>query len=418
MNRKPIIESLLDTDFYKLTMGQLVFRKYRDVKVKYEFINRTDVRLGNFIPEPALRAELDHVKTLGITRSEYRFLRGIALHNESPLKNDYIQFLQTLRMTDYDLCYKDGNIHLSFSGPWSKTIYWETLALSIINQLYYRALRDPLSKFSNESISAHGTLKLADKVMFLKANPNIRFSDFGTRRRHSAFWHDYVVRSLHESLPEEQFVGTSNVMLAMRYDMDPIGTHAHELFMAMAAMADGRNAIMSNPEDIKQSHNEVLREWYEMYGYQFSIALTDTYGSDFFFRDMTAKQARDWKGLRQDSGDPSAFADKAINFYKKHDIDPLEKIIVFSDGLDMDTMKALHDSFSSRIGVRFGWGTNLTNDLGIAPLSIVVKLTEANGKRTVKLSDNLAKATGSPEDIQRYKAIFGYTGKFKEATLY
>ena len=171
-------------------------------------------------------------------------------------------------------------------------------------------------------------------------------------------------------------------------------------------------------EEIRNSHNEVLKLWYKHYGKGLSIALTDTYGSDFFFADMSMGQAMEWKGLRQDSGNPFEFALKAINFYRARGIDPLTKLIVFSDGLDADTMIKLYRRFSSKIQVTFGWGTNLANDLGLIVLSMVVKLVESNGHGTVKLSDNIEKAIGRPEDIARFKKIFGYDSTYSSICTY
>jgi nicotinate phosphoribosyltransferase len=182
--------------------------------------------------------------------------------------------------------------------------------------------------------------------------------------------------------------------------------------MVMAGM------MADNDDTVCASHNRVLQEWWEEYGWGLSIALTDTYGSDFFFRDMTTEQARAWKGLRQDSGDPMAFGETAIAFYERHGIDPRDKLIVFSDGLDLGTIVKLANHFAGRIQVSFGWGTNLTNDVGFEPLSLVIKVTEANGHRTVKLSDNLAKATGDAYDIERFKRIFGHTVTTFEACRY
>jgi nicotinate phosphoribosyltransferase len=249
---------------------------------------------------------------------------------------------------------------------------------------------------------ATGTLRLAEKINILRARPDITFSDFGTRRRFSRSWQEYVIRVLAQEIPG-QLLGTSNTAMAMQYGLLPMGTMAHELYMVMAGIMAESDAT------IRASHNRVLQEWWEEYGWGLSIALTDTYGSDFFFRDMTTAQARAWKGLRQDSGDPLAFGEKAIAFYERHGIDPRDKLIVFSDGLDLGTIVKLADHFAGRIGVSFGWGTNLTNDLGFEALSLVIKVVEANGRRAVKLSDNLAKATGDAPDIERFKRIFGYT---------
>ena len=216
---------------------------------------------------------------------------------------------------------------------------------------------------------------------------------------------------LAQEIPQ-QFLGTSNTAMAMQYGLLPMGTLAHEMYMVMAGM------MADNDATIRASHNRVLQEWWDEYGWGLSIALTDTYGSDFFFRDMTAAAGAAWKGLRQDSGDPMAFGEKAIAFYERHGVDPRDKLLVFSDGLDLGTIIKLADHFAGRIRVSFGWGTNLTNDLGLEALSLVIKVVEANGRRTVKLSDNLAKATGEGHDIERYKRIFGHTVTTFEACKY
>jgi nicotinate phosphoribosyltransferase len=408
----PIIQSLLDTDFYKFTMGHWVFKRYPNVPVRYAFKNRTaQVRLAESIDEAALRRELDHVRTLRVNPSELHYLRGTNEYGDGIFSEDYLQFLKELRLPPYELERVDGTYRLEFSGVWCEAIYWETLALSILNELYYRACMERLSAFERDVVLATGTLRLAEKMKTLRSRPDITFSDFGTRRRFSRGWQAYVVRMLAQEMPG-QMLGTSNTAMAMQYGLLPIGTLAHEMYMVLAG-------VMAQSDDtIRTSHNRVLQEWWEEYGWGLSIALTDTYGSDFFFRDMTAAQARAWKGLRQDSGDPMAFGEKAIAFYERHGIDPGEKLIVFSDGLDLGTIVKLTDHFAGRIRVSFGWGTNLTNDVGFEALSLVIKVIEANGHRTVKLSDNLAKATGEAPDIERFKHIFGHTSTLCEECKY
>jgi nicotinate phosphoribosyltransferase len=250
-----------------------------------------------------------------------------------------------------------------------------------------------------------------DKVDILRAHPHIKFSDFGTRRRFSRDWQRYIVWMASEYLPE-QFLGTSNVSLAQELNCRPIGTMAHELFMIISRLNGDTD------DDIRASHNRVLQEWWLEYGRSLSIALTDTFGSEFFFRDMTPEQAQAWKGLRQDSGDPIDFGERAFDFYERQDIDQRRKLIVFSDGLDVGKIVNLAEYFLGRFTTPFGWGTNLTNDCDFKALSLVVKAVEANGLGTVKLSDNLAKATGKPEDIERFKRIFGYTGESFEECRY
>ena len=408
----PIMHSLLDVDFYKFTMGHWVFKHYPNVPVRYAFKNRTaQVRLADYIDEAALRRELDQARTLRVNASELHYLRGTNEYGDRLFSEDYLKFLSELRLPPYELTRADGTYTLEFPGVWCEAIYWETLALSIINELYYRALMQPLSAFEREVVRATGTLRLAEKINILRARPDLTFSDFGTRRRFSRSWQDYVVGVLAQAIPG-QLLGTSNTAMAMQYGLLPMGTMAHEMFMVMAGIR------AESDTSIRASHNRVLQAWWEEYGAGLSTALTDTYGSEFFFRDMTTAQARVWKGLRQDSGDPLAFGEKAIAFYERHGIDPRDKFIVFSDGLDLGTIVKLADHFAGRIRVSFGWGTNLTNDLGFEALSLVIKVIEANGHRTVKLSDNLAKATGEAPDIERFKRIFGHTVTTFEACKY
>ncbi len=412
----PVINSLLDTDFYKFTMGQVVFKDYPSVPVVYSFKNRTkEVALAKIIPEEALREQLDHVRALRFNKSELHYLRGTNEYQDRMFSEDYLDFLAELQLPDY-LLERDGDTYrLEFAGPWSTAIYWETFALSVVNELNYLFMDRSASDLEKDAVRATGISKLLGKVEVLKSNPEVRFSDFGTRRRFSRDWQDYVVKNLACELPD-QFLGTSNVSLAMKYGLLPMGTSAHEMYMAMSGIA--RKVDGDSDEAIRNSHNTVLKNWWRHYGEGLSIALTDTYGSSFFFSDMTVEQARDWKGLRQDSGDPYRFGERAIRFYREHDIDPKDKLIVFSDGLDVATIVKLSRHFKGKIKVTFGWGTNLTNDLGERPLSMVVKLSSSCGYGTVKLSDNLAKAMGRQEDINRFKKIFGYADIFDQACIY
>lgn len=401
----PIITSLLDMDFYKFTMGQFAFLRYPKIRVKYAFKNRTKgIRLARAIDLEAIREQLNHVRTLRPTKSELHYLRGTNEYQDRMFVEPYLEFFANLQMSDFQLyADKEGNIVLEFEGNWSEVIYWETLALSIINELYFQSLMKNASRFQKETLFSEGKIRLARKISLLKQHPLITFTDFGTRRRFSRDWQRYVVEVLAEEMPG-QFIGTSNTKLAMDFGLLPMGTSAHELDMVMSGVMHGSD------DEIRESHQKMLREWWDLYGQGLSIALTDTYGTDFFFRDFTVDQARQWKGLRQDSGDPIAFGEKAIEYYKGKWANPKEKLLIFSDGLDTETIIKIFKHFHDRIKVSFGWGTNLTNDLRLIALSLVVKVTESNGHGTVKLSDNLAKAMGRPEDVERFKRIFGYTG--------
>lgn len=409
----PVIESLLDTDFYKFTMGQLIFKKYPDVPVTYSFKNRTaNILLSHHIKEQAFRDELEQVRTLTFRDEERAYLRSIKVSGKQLFCEPYLDFLKHVQLPPYQINITDNNFEVNIAGKWSEAIYWETFILSILNELYYRSLMERCINTKKDDVVAEGMNRLQSKIALVKANPLLTFSDFGTRRRFSRRWHDKLIQELCLQLPKSQFIGTSNVALACKYAITPIGTMAHEMFMVMSGV------MHENDEAIYTSHKRVLQDWWEYYGFDLSIALTDTYGTDFFFRDMTPEQARNWKGLRQDSGDPIAFGEKAIRFYEQNDIDPREKLVVFSDGLDIETMYRLAEQFAGRIKVAFGWGTNLTNDLGFGPLSLVVKVVESCGHGTVKLSDNLAKAIGTPADIEHFKRIFGYTGTVFEQCRY
>ncbi len=408
----PIIESLLDVDFYKFTMGQMVFLRYPDVPVTYALTNRTrEIRLASVVDDVELREELDHARSLRFNNSELHYLRGTNEYGDRMFSEDYLDFLRGLELPEYELEEVDGSFQLSFKGLWSHAIYWETIALALVNELYYRSLMRRLSRFEKDLVYAEGKMRLANKIRVLREHPRIEFVDFGTRRRFSREWQHYVDRSLAEELPE-QFVGTSATESALLHGLVPMGTSAHELYMVMSS-------IMSESDDrIRASHNQVLKDWWELYGWGLSVAVTDTYGSEFFFRDMTKSQARAWKGLRHDSGDPFEFGERAVRFYEDCGIDPKEKLLIFSDGLELDTILELSERFHGRVKLSFGWGTNLTNDMGIDPIAIVVKAVEACGTRTVKLTDNLAKATGSKEDIERFKRIFGHRHEHIEALRY
>lgn len=400
---EPIITSLLDADFYKFTMGQFVFHRYHDVPVRYGFKNRTSsVPLGKIVDIGQLREELDHVRQLSVGKSELHYLRGTNEYSERMFREDYLSYLSSLVLPRYQLTPGDEQFCLEFPGAWEFAIYWETIALSIINELYTRAQMAGCSRGEQDAVYAEGVRRLMEKVGILKAHPEITFCDFGTRRRFSGAWQRYVNEILAEELPG-QFLGTSNTKFAMDLGLLPMGTNAHEQDMVLAAL----NA--HSDDALRSAHNQLLQEWWNEYGYGLSIALTDTFGTEFFFRDMTREQAAAWKGLRQDSGDPAEFGERAIRFYEAYGIDPKEKLLIFSDGLELPQILRLVEQFHGRIKVTFGWGTNLTNDLGIRTLSLVVKVIEANGVPTVKLSDNLAKATGSAEDVARYKRAFGHT---------
>ena len=392
-----IIESLLDLDFYKPVMGQFVFHRFRETPVEYALNNRTkNVQLSKVIDYRKLKRELDHVRTLRFTESDLDHFRQYKRTDGTNLfKEDYLEFLKGLVFPEYELHYKRGQLQLTFSGKWEETIYWETIALSIINELYYRAVVADMDATLEE-----GRRRLKEKIKFLLENPDISFIEFGTRRRFSRKWQEEVFATLLVSLPDGQLIGTSNVALAKRHGLLAKGTTAHELPMGLSGIMHG------SEEEIRASHKQVFIEWAQEYAPDLLIALPDTYGHDAFFEDFTREMAELWAGVRQDSGDPIEFGDRLIEFYKSMGIDPTKKQLLPSDGLDLPLMRKIVDHFKGRIKVAFGWGTNLTNDLGVGALSLVIKLVKSCGHGTVKFSENLAKAMGSPEDLELFKRIF------------
>src|SRR3989344_5529816 len=425
MRDEQIFTSHLDTDFYKFPMAQAQFKDFRNTKVKWKLKNRTKgVNLANIIPESELREHLDEARKVQFTGTELRYLRGIEVYSNPMFSEDFLLFLKNFQLPEYYLERFGDQWILEFEGPWCETTFWEIPDLFITSELYAKSIAKHYSRFEKERMFAEGIKRFAEKKDILRWHPGITVSDFATRRRAFKSWHEKIVEFCKEELPK-QFLGTSNVHLAMKHDLVPIGTSAHEMFMAMVGIwynfykpIHETEEYTNSEEVIRSSHNATLENWWKHYGWGLSIALTDTFGSKFAFETMPKSIATDWKGLRQDSGNPFEFGKQAIKWYKSHGVDPKEKLIIFSDGLDVVKIVDLYRAFEEKIKVSFGWGTNLGNDIGIKPLSLVIKLVEACGHRTVKLSDNIAKAIGKPEDIERFKKIFAYSGNFNEECVY
>lgn len=401
---EPIVQHLTDTDFYKFTMGQFIHTHFPEVRTTFGFRNRTlNVPLGRIIPERKLREELDHVRTLRYSATELRYLRGTNEYGDQLLTESYLRWLKNYAAPEYDLEYHGDDIHLSFPGPWRDSSPWEIYALEVINELYYRELLWQRTKFERDVVIAEGKNRLWEKVKELRKHPEIVFSEFGTRRRFSRHWQDYVCAMLAEELPATQFRGTSNVYLAQKHDLLPIGTNAHELQMVIAGIMGSEGDVQ-----LRGSQEHILELWWRQYGSPLAIFLPDTFGTESFLRLVKPGMLHDWKGFRQDSGDPIAEGEMWIKAYQAHGIDPREKMMIASDGLDLQTMLKIEQHFRGRLMVSFGWGTNLTNDLGIKALSLVVKATEADNIGLVKLSNNPTKVTGYSKDIERYMRVFGY----------
>ena len=393
MRDAAIIETLLDKDFYKFTMGQVV----RAENVLYAMRCRTqDARLADLIDEDELRAQLSHVGTLRFWDDELKFLQGTGAFGSSYVGQDGHEFLRGLELPEPNVVREDGGYRVEVEGPWNRAILWETFVLSIVNELYGRGLARERGRKAEE-LWDEGERRLEAKIARLKGS-GARIVEFGTRRRHCRDWQEHVLNVMTAKLPKE-IVGTSNVALAKRYSLKPVGTMAHELFMVRAALAEDDRAL-------RASQGEALDAWRARYGDELSIALSDTFGADAFFRDFAGERARAWRGVRHDSGDPVAFGERLIAFYEEQGIDPESKTLVFSDGLDVEAILKLQERFAGRIDVLFGWGTDLTNDVGLPTLSLVMKVVEAEGRPTVKLSDDAGKHTGPPDEIARYLRVF------------
>ena len=385
-------------DYYKATMGMNEFLKHPETEVTFTLKNRSPNLLSEFVSPAELQDRLNEL-TEGWQPDEVAYLAGLQNQDgKAMFSQEYLDFLIDNPLPPVKIGHDErGDLAVESTGKWPLVTFWETVIMSEINEIYFRNKLAHEGR-SLEELYAEGDRRLNEKIELLKNRPDIKFSDFGTRRRFSYDWQRHVIERVANELPDN-FIGTSNIYLAHKLRLKPIGTFAHEMPMVYAALADKSG---NNPLD---GHNQALREWQYSYGDELSIALTDTFTTDFFFADFTPKQMASWKGLRHDSGDPIDFGNKAIEFYKKNGINPLEKTIVFSDGLDVDEIIHLADYFKDKINVTFGWGTTLTNDLGITPNNFVMKATEADGVSTVKLSDVPGKHTGSGDKIKEYSKL-------------
>lgn len=369
----PVLHTLLDTDAYKLHMQQAVFHHYHDVQVAAEFRCRGDDLLG--IYADAIREQVDAMQHLRLQDDEFQWLSGLPF-----FKEDYLQWLRNFRYdpTQVQISNDNGKLHIRLEGPWREVIMWEVPLLAVISELVHR-FRSP--EASVEQALATLENKLVDFAQLTESLDMSRFRlmDFGTRRRFSREVQQAIVERLQQ---EPWFVGTSNYDLARRLNLTPMGTQAHEWFQAHQQIS---------PE-LATSQRAALAAWLEEYPNQLGIALTDCITMDAFLRDFGPEFATAYQGLRHDSGDPQEWGEKAIAHYQKLGIDPMSKVLVFSDNLDLPKAVGLYRHFSSRINLGFGIGTRLTCDIPqVKPLNIVIKLVECNGKPVAKLSDSPGK---------------------------
>ena len=391
---KFVVNSLLDTDLYKLTMHQIVLHKFPGSYAKYRFkLRNKDVDLVPYKEE--IEKEFDHLCTLRHTKEELAYLSTLEYITE-----DYVNFLEDFRLkrrfVHVDIT--DGVLDIWFEGPILQTMPFELYALKIVNEVYFRNTQpNPDHNVGiNRLVVKIGKIKdylgLEDKFSSdfesdMLPTRKFQFADFGTRRAFSGAWQRTVVESLSNALPKSVFVGTSNVKLAMDLGIKPIGTFAHEYVQ----MFQGLGVCQ-----VADSQKVALQTWAEEYRGDLGICLSDTLGLDKFLKDFDKYFGKLFDGVRHDSGDPFGFADQMIEHYQKLGIDPRTKTIVFSDGLDVPLSIKLAEHCKNRIRVSFGIGTNLTNDLGYTPLQIVIKMVECgidakSMSPVAKISDNPAK---------------------------
>lgn len=369
----PVLHSLLDTDAYKLHMQQAVFHRYNDVQVAADFRCRGDDLLG--IYADAIREQVETMRDLRLQDDEYHWLSGLPFFSQ-----DYLDWLRNFRYDprQVSVTNDNGKLNIRLSGPWLEVIMWEVPLLAVISELVHHYRSPEISVDLALETLEH---KLVD-FNHLTADVDMsgfRLMDFGTRRRFSREVQQAIVERLQQ---ESWFTGTSNYDLARRLDLTPMGTQAHEWFQAHQQISPS----------LASSQRAALAAWLEEYPDQLGIALTDCITMDAFLRDFGPEFATRYQGLRHDSGDPVEWGEKAIAHYKKLGINPLSKVLVFSDNLDLTKAVDLYRHFSSRVNLSFGIGTRLTCDIPqVKPLNIVIKLVECNGKPVAKLSDSPGK---------------------------
>lgn len=394
-------------DYYKPTMSQLAHNIEPSAEVTFTFHNRGNQRILDHVDPSVLADRLSDLRIKGWQIDELEYLAGLRLSDGRPVFDEsYLEYLEGSSLPEVRLSHdiQRDDLAIDVTGPWALSTFWETIVMSEVNEAYFEGYMNNHGLHPDD-VYTEGDRRLSEKIAILKANPDIKIADFGTRRHFSYKWQKYVLDRLIKESPEN-LIGTSNVALARATGIKPIGTFAHEVPMVYAGLADARGL------NIRSSHGVMLDDWKDLYSDDLSVALTDTFTSDFFFKDFGKERAHQWRGVRQDSGDPYDFGEKLIAYYKNNGIDPLAKTLVFSDGLDIGTIVDLHSAFKDRIKLLFGWGTSLTNDMGIKPLNVVMKATSVidteSGQNapTVKLSDDIGKHTGAPEQVSRYQTIF------------
>ncbi len=374
MKLEPIITSLLDTDLYKFNMDQVIFHRHTDLSGEYYFLCRNPGVTFTREMFDEINAQIDHLCTLTFRREELDYLRSIRY-----IKGDYVEFLRLWRpIRDYveTALRGDGTLEIVVRGPLFSAMQFEIYLLEIVNEVYFRM------KYDYAALREAAEARLDEKIRaFRTGKYTFKFAEFGCRRRLSREWEDVVVRRL--ARETENCAGTSNVYLAMKYGLTPVGTYAHEFVQ----MYQGIDSI-----PLAYTNHYALEDWYDEYRGDNGTALTDTITTDLFLLDFNRAMVNNFSGVRHDSGDPYEWGEKLIAHYEKYGVDPMSKQLLFSDSLDFDRAQAIYDRFRGRIRVSFGIGTFCSNDTGVEPLNIVIKLQTVNGHAVAKLSDTPGKA--------------------------
>jgi nicotinate phosphoribosyltransferase len=414
LSREPIIRSLLDTDFYKFLMLQMIWRFKPKTHVTFAVINRSpEIRLAGVIPEHDLVAELDHARRLRFGKDELTWLATTRFYGKTGLFDPgFLHDLASFQLPPYDLSRRDGEFVLRFPGLWRETTLWEVPALAILSELCARAAAKGLSQSELDALYDCAGAKLWEKIKRLQTlarQGELAISDFGTRRRHSFLWQRWCIEALRDGL-QQSFIGTSNVKFARDLGVEAIGTNAHELPMAYAALSESE-------QDMQQAPFKVLEDWAKLYDGDLRTLLPDTFGSTHFLA-AASDFAASWAGARVDSKPPVEGAQELIAWWKGRGQDPQEKRVVLSDAMTIDSIETSVRELRGKVKISIGWGTSLTNDFsgcwpsgfeGKATLpSIVCKAVEADGRPAVKLSDNPRKFLGPAEEVARYERVFDY----------
>jgi len=383
-----MLTSLIDNDFYKITMQNAVIKRFPYAQARYAFINRGEHAFPDGFGD-ALRREVDAMANLILSEAEKQYLETTCPY----LDPTYLDFLAGFRYNPAEVIIEQTGSELSVTieGLWYRTILWEVPLMALISELWYR-LRD-VKRDDDETVEARTRAKIEQYQRL-----GLKIAEFGTRRRFSFDVHDRVVGTLRHH-GGEAFSGSSNVLLAMRHGVKPIGTHAHEWFMFHGARFG-----------FKMANSLALEHWVDVYRGDLGIALTDTFTSSAFFESFDKKFAKLFDGVRHDSADPIDFAASTIAHYERLGIDPRSKTIIFSDALTPEKVERIQSFCQGRVGMAFGIGTNFTNDVGVEPMNMVVKMVEARPEgqhwlSVVKLSDVPDKHTGDPEMIALAKRV-------------